>query len=118
MTGMTSGEGRSRRQGGMGADDDSDSGLALLMGFFALGAVVQTVAWLWGHPLAPPRHSAVPPRYSSPCVRHFDIPPSVHQCADSCNRFGPWSALASPRDSRLPAPGSRRPSLGRVLPIS
>ncbi|MFF2745494.1 hypothetical protein ACFVVA_08125 [Kitasatospora sp. NPDC058048] len=52
MTGMTPGEGRTRRQGGMGTDDDSDSGLAFLMGFLALGAVVQTAAWLWGHPLA------------------------------------------------------------------
>ncbi|WP_395292867.1 hypothetical protein ACF9IK_04095 [Kitasatospora hibisci] len=49
---MTSGEGRSRRQDGTGTDDDSDSGLAFLMGFFALGIVVQTGAWLWGHPLA------------------------------------------------------------------
>ncbi|MFF4383635.1 restriction endonuclease [Kitasatospora sp. NPDC001547] len=49
---MTPGEGRTRRQDGTGADDDSDSGLAFLMGFFALGAVVQTAAWLWGHPLA------------------------------------------------------------------
>ncbi|MER6401427.1 hypothetical protein ABT263_36100 [Kitasatospora sp. NPDC001603] len=37
MTGMTSGEGRSRRQDGTGTDDDSDSGIAFLTGFFALG---------------------------------------------------------------------------------
>ncbi|MET8700055.1 restriction endonuclease [Kitasatospora sp. NPDC004723] len=48
---MTSGEGRSRRQDGTGTDD-GDSGLAFLLGFVALGVVVQTVAWLWGHPLA------------------------------------------------------------------
>ncbi|MFB7674493.1 restriction endonuclease [Kitasatospora purpeofusca] len=47
---MTSGDERPRRQDSTGPD--SDSGLAFLMGFFALGIVVQTAAWLWGHPLA------------------------------------------------------------------
>jgi hypothetical protein len=31
---------------------DVSGGLALLAGFVALGIVLQTVAWLWGHPLA------------------------------------------------------------------
>ncbi|MER6398428.1 restriction endonuclease [Kitasatospora sp. NPDC001603] len=47
---MTSGDERPRRQDSTGPD--GDSGPAFLTGFLALGIIVQTAAWLWGHPLA------------------------------------------------------------------